>query len=174
MQTASRLLLLVALGAVAMWAYADDVRLQGSFVNASRSDKAIAAAIDKSVADFNFIARPVARSRLKKANPVITKASFSQEGAEAVVTLGTQKPVRATAGGPSVMWTRDDGEVLDVAFKWEGSTLVQSFTAADGIRLNRYTLSADGNTLTIDVSLRSEMLKVPVNYQITMSRDSNN
>ncbi|HTE40648.1 MAG TPA: hypothetical protein VK629_07455 [Steroidobacteraceae bacterium] len=155
-------------------ATAEDVRLEGSFVNPSRSDTAITAAIDKSVADFNFIARPIARSRLKKANPPITKAAFFRDGAGIVVTLGIQKPARAAPGGSTVKWTRDDGETFDVAFSWEGATLVQAFTASDGIRYNRYALSGDGNTLTVDVTLRSDMLKIPVNYQFMMSRQINN
>jgi hypothetical protein len=152
-------------------AYAEDPRLQGSFVSMSRSDKAIADAIDKSVADFNFVARPIARSRLKKANPTITQAVFLQEGADVAVTLGAQKPARAAAGAAPVKWTRNDGETFDVKFAWEGSTLVQSFTAADGVRHNRYTLSADGNTLSVNVSLHSDQLKVPVTYQLAMSRE---
>lgn len=165
------LLLLIVGGTPAV---ADDTRLLGAFVNRAPSEKIIAAAIDPAVADFNFIARPIARSRLKKSNPMIMRVAIAQSGADLVITLGTQKPTTATPGGPTVKWTRDDGEVLDVAFAWEGATLVQSFKAEDGIRYNRYALSPDGDTLTIDVLLTSDQLKKPVKYQLTLVREGKN
>jgi hypothetical protein len=152
-------------------ARAEDARLIGVFVNRTPTDKYIKDAIDRSVASFNFVARPVARSRLKKSNPVITRAEFSRDSTNVVVRLGTQKPSAASPGGSTVKWTRDDGEVLDVGFSWDGATLVQSFKAEDGMRYNRYSLAPDGNTLTVDVTLTSDMLEVPVKYQLTLARE---
>jgi hypothetical protein len=152
-------------------ARAEDTRLHGVFVNRAPSDKLIKEAIDRSVASFNFVARPVARSRLKKSNPVITRAEFGRTGSDVVVKLGAQKPSAAAPGGPTVKWTRDDGETLDVSFAWDGATLLQSFKAEDGMRYNRYTLSSDGNALTVDVLLTSDRLEIPVKYQMTLTRE---
>jgi len=151
---------------------AEDLRLEGTFVNRAPNEKPILEAIDKAVAPFNFIARPVARSRLKKSNPMITRAEFARQGAEIVVKLGVQKPVVATPGGETVKWTRDDGEVLDVGFQWEQATLVQSFKAEDGMRYNRYTLSADNTSLTLDVTLTSPRLEKPMTYRLTLTREN--
>ena len=163
---------LACLACVPGRADAEDARLHGIFVNRAPSDKLIKEAIDRSVASFNFVARPVARSRLKKSNPVIARAEFGRAGTDVVVKLGAQTPSAAAPGGPTVKWTRDDGEVLDVGYSWDGTTLVQSFKAEDGMRYNRYTLSPDGTMLTVDVMLTSDRLELPVKYQLTLTRES--
>jgi hypothetical protein len=150
---------------------ADDTRLHGVFVNPTQSEQPIKVAIEEGAAQVNFLVRPIARSRLKKTNPNVTRVAISRSGDDITIQLGTSKPSTARPGGPTVKWSRDDEE-FDLVLNWEGTTLGQSFAAPDGKRINRYTLSADGKTLSVDVTVISDRLKNPVKYSLVFTRET--
>jgi hypothetical protein len=143
--------------------------LQGTYVNASQSNDPIDAAIQASVARMNFITRPIARSRLRKTNPAFRKIEITLAEQEISVAFDAGKPVRMPADGSTVQWTRDDGEVFDVAASWRGEQLVQSFKATDGQRINTFELSPDGKKLTLQVELTSPQLPSSLNYVLSFS-----
>jgi hypothetical protein len=133
-------------------AHAQDARLQGVFVNATQSEQPIKKAVDEGAAQINFLLRPIARSRLKKTNPNITRVAIARAGDDITIALGTSKPSTARPGGPTIKWS--------------------TFIAPDGKRVNRYTLSSDGNTLSLEIALTSDMLKKPVEYTLAFVRES--
>jgi hypothetical protein len=152
-------------------AQAQDARLQGVFVNPTQSPQPIKTAIDSAAAEFNFLTRPIARSRLTKTNPNVTRVEILRTAEDITIKLGTSKPATARPGGAAVKWSRDDEE-FDLALAWEGTTLAQSFSAPDGKRVNRYTLSSDGNTLLLDITITSAQLKKPMQYTLTFKREA--
>jgi hypothetical protein len=149
---------------------AQNPSLAGVFVNPSQSSAGIEAAIESAVREFNFVARPSARSRLKKHNPVVQRVEIKQDVLIAI-TLANAKPTAHTPGQPPVKWTRPDGEVFDVTMEWQGATLIQTFKSEEGTRVNRYSLSADGQQLMMDVTLTGPQLKRAVKYMLTYTRD---
>lgn len=153
-------------------ATAEEPRLDGVFVNRSSSDEPIRAAIDEAAKEFNFITRPIARSRLKKTNPLVKRIEIHQTGGAISIRLDLSKPTVTEPGKTPIKWTRDDGEVFDVATKWEAGALLHSFVAPDGQRLNRYSISPDGSTLFLDVTLTSPQLKNPVKYRLAFGRSA--
>lgn len=150
--------------------HAQDARLQGVFVNPTQSGRPIKKAVEEGAAQFSFLMRPIARSRLQKTNPNINRVEIVRSSEEFTITLGISKPSTARPDGPAIKWSRDD-EVFDLALAWEGMTLAQSFTAPDGKRSNRYTLSPDGNSLSLEITLTSDMLKKPVKYTLSFIRE---
>jgi hypothetical protein len=80
------------------------------------------------------------------------------------------KAIVVPASGAAVKWTREDGETFDVSGKVAGSTLTQTFVAEDGKRVNVYTLSPDGKTLTMNVTVTSPRLPKPLNYKLVYRR----
>jgi hypothetical protein len=150
-------------------AHAQDRSLVGTYINEAQSSKPIEAAIEAGILKMNFITRPVARSRLKKANSPHRKVEITRTQDEIGVSFDGNKPVRMPADGKTIKWTRDDGEVLDVAGNWTGDQLVQSFTAADGQRINTFTISPDGSTLTLQVELKSPRLPAPIGYVLSFT-----
>jgi hypothetical protein len=148
---------------------AQDANLAGVFTNPNQSEEPIKQAIESGASQFGFLARPIARSRLKKINPNITRVEIEDSGGAFTITLGQSKPSAARPGGPSVKWTKDD-ETYDVSLAWHGTTLVQTFVAPDGTRINRYTLSADGHSLAVQIAFSSRMLKRPVSYTLNFKR----
>jgi hypothetical protein len=150
-------------------AQAQDRSVLGTYVNESQSNKSIDAAIEAGIAKMNFITRPIARNRLKKANSPHRRVEITRTQDEIGVSFDGNKPVRMPADGKTIKWTRDDGEVLDVAGDWKGDQLVQTFTAGDGQRINTFSINPDGTTLTLQVELRSPRLPAPIGYALTFA-----
>ncbi|HEY4368256.1 MAG TPA: hypothetical protein VGN07_13565 [Steroidobacteraceae bacterium] len=145
--------------------------LQGIFVNDGQASYIIANAVDAAVAKMNFIKRPIARSRLKKTNPLYERIEISRTGSTISIKFDAGKPVLMPADGTPAKWTRADGEQFDVTGRLEGDQLVQTFTAEDGKRVNIFSVSADGKLL-LQVMLTSPQLPEAVRYQLAYRRES--
>ena len=159
----------------AAWAgrgHAENANLQGSYANEAQVANSIEAAVDTAIAKMNFIARPVARSRLKKTNTAHRRVTIASTAQEISIAFDGNPPVRMPADGQTAKWTRDDGEVFDVSARWVDDQLVQTFKAPDGQRVNTFVLSPDGRTLNMQVEITSPQLPAPVAYALTFGRES--
>ena len=144
--------------------------LEGTFTyNASASDN-INAAIDAAVRDMNFALRPIARGRLRKTNAPYQRLQISHTAQQVTVTTDGRRPIVSPANGTPVDWTREDGEKLKVSTEWENGTLEQTFKAEDGQRVNAYSVSPDGRTMTMRVTITSPRLKKPLTYKLVYNR----
>ena len=165
-----------SIGTIVMVAMSSTVLAQnpaitGVFINPSQASASIEAAIEVAIKEFNFVARPIARSRLKKHNPVLQRVEIVQ-GELIAITLANAKPTAHRPGQPPAKWTRPDGEVFDITMAWQGATLIQTFKSEEGTRVNRYSLSPDGQQLMMDVTLTGPELKRAVKYMLTYARDA--
>lgn len=146
--------------------------LDGTFTyNAAASDN-INAAIDAAVRDMNFALRPIARGRLRKTNTPYQRLTISHTAQQVTVTTDARRPIVSPANGTPVDWTREDGEKLKVSTEWENGTLEQTFKAEDGQRVNVYSVSSDGRTLNMRVTVTSPRLKKPLVYNLKYNRAS--
>jgi hypothetical protein len=145
-------------------------RLQGTFVNEAQSADVIRTAIDAAVAKMNFVTRPIARGRLRKANVLHRRVEIARTEQEISVTFDAYAPVRMPADGRTAKWTRDDGETFDVSASWSGDSLVQTFKGEDGQRTNRFSLGPDARALTVQVEVTSPRLPAPVRYSLAFTR----
>jgi hypothetical protein len=144
---------------------------QGTFTAASDADAPrIDQAIEKAVAPMNFVTRPIARGRLKKTNPAYRVIRIEQQPTHIAIQFDDRKPVQMPADGHAVKWTREDGEVFDVSATTQAGVLTQTFKAEDGERVNRFSLSPDGSTMTLEVTITSPRLPDPVKYSLTYNR----
>ena len=55
---------------------------------------------------------------------------------------------------------------------WRNNSLHQTFRAEDGQRVNVYTLSNNGNTMTMNVTITSPRLPDPLTYRLVYNRAS--
>ena len=146
--------------------------LRGTFTyNAQASDN-VNQAIERAVARMNFVTRPIARGRLRKTNAPYQRIAIAFTPQQVTVTTDERAPIVTPANGTPIKWTREDGEVLDVSTEWENGALEQTFKAEDGQRVNTYTVSADGNTLTMNVTITSPRLAAPLTYKLVYNRAS--
>jgi hypothetical protein len=142
----------------------------GTFLFTAQGSDNVEEVIKAGTARMNFIKRPIARSRLKKTNQPYQSLTMGHTPAQVSVQTDSRKPILTPADGKSIKWTREDGEVFDVNTVWEGAKLKQTFVADDGLRENLFWLSPDGNTLTMQVTIRSPQLPAPIVYKVDYRR----
>ena len=130
----------------------------------------IPAAIERCISGMFFIKRPIARGRLTKLNPAYKKVTLTLSDREVVVQLEDRAPIHMPANGQSVSWTREDGEVFQVAAHLNGNQLIQTFKNEDGERTNVFQMSPDGHTLTLGATVKSPQLPRALTYTITFGR----
>lgn len=146
--------------------------LNGTWTRNRQQSDNVHAAIDTVIRRMNFLVRPIARGRLRTANVAYERLVITSTDDRVNVTYDERAPVITPANGAVVKWRREDGEFFDVSTEWENGALVQTFRAPDGRRVNVYTVSADGRTLTMDVTLVSPRLSAPLRYKLVFDRAS--
>jgi len=142
----------------------------GTFTYVPEESDDVEAAIGRAVEHMNFLVKRIARPRLRNTNVPYGKVTITRTATELSIATDERAPVVSPAAGTPIKWTREDGEVFDVTTVLEGGRLVQSFTAEDGSRENAFTLSPDGDTLTMTVTIRSDRLREPLVYKLLYRR----
>lgn len=163
------LLFVLALAALLPAGASAQAGLAGTWTLNRQASDNIEQAINGAVADMNFITRPIARRRLNRTNAAYNRVVIAT-GNQVSVTFDQRRAIVTPANGNAIKWEREDGEMFDVATRMNGATLVQTFTAEDGSRENSYTLSNNGNTLTMNVTIRSPRLENPLRYKLVYNR----
>jgi len=118
------------------------------------------------------LTRDIARGRLKKLNPAYRQVAITSSPNEISVTVDNQPPLRTPAKGAPVAWVGPDGGKVNASMQLAGRRLAQTFTSADGRRVNDYTLSPDGRTLTMQVTETSPRLSQTITYKQVYRRVS--
>lgn len=161
---------IVLLLASAVPAPAQNPELTGSYNLVAAESDDVKAAIEEAVRGMNFITRPIARGRLTRTNQPYRRITIQQAGDE-VTIITDERPIVARADGNPMEWTREDGEVMDLTTRWVGTTLEQTFVADDGQRSNAFTLSPDGRTLEMLVTITSPRLDKDVRYTLRYRKE---
>ncbi len=122
-------------------------------------------AIDHAVDPMNFVARPIARSRLRR--PVYyCKAYQLALGPETVrIECDDRPPVERrldNSEGPAVGL---DAEPLDVRVQVGGDAVELAFKSADGTRITNYRFG-DRGELEVSVRVESPSLERPVTWKV--------
>lgn len=149
----------------------DRARWSGTFKFAGSTNEEAArrAAIDKGIETLFFAIKGIARSRLTSGTKIDPWVAFTLDG--------TRIRVRTPSGTEAV--SREDGVATDYVSDGERTKLsqwihegkvMQAFVADEGRRLNEWTLSPDGTTLSVKVTVSSAKLSHPVVYTLTYRR----
>lgn len=149
---------------------AQESSMRGTFTLNRQASDNVRAAIDAAVQRMSFVTRPIARGRLVRTNPMYERVNIEFDQRNVTVTLDNRRPIASPANGTPIKWTREDGEVFDLSTEWENGRLEQTFKAEDGQRLNVYSISPDGNTLTMNVTITSPRLPRPLTYKLVYNR----
>ena len=132
-----------------------------------RRDAAIAAAVE----DMMFIARPIARRRMRNELPVHRRVSFTQ----------TPTGLRAQIGRYDLNFPAD-GSVHNVRDPWDndirfsqqfqGQRLRQVFRAENGVLYHAFRVSGNGQRLTLSIRVTTPRLPADARYQYTYRRQN--
>jgi hypothetical protein len=146
--------------------------LDGTYILVETDSDNTNEVIDQAVGKLNFVTRDITRERLKKLNPAYHEVAITSSPNEISVTVDNQPPLRAPAKGAPVTWVGPDGAKVNVSMQLVGRRLEQTFTSADGRRVNDYTLSPDDRTLTMQVREMSPRLPQGLTYKQVYRRVS--
>jgi hypothetical protein len=146
--------------------------LDGTYILDETDSDNVNEVIEDAVGKLNFLTRDIARGRLKKLNPTYRQVAIASSPDEISVTVDNQRPLRTPAKGTPVAWVDPDGGKVNVSMALEGRRLAQTFTSGEGRRVNDYTLSADGRTLTMEVKETSPQLPQSITYKQVYRRGS--
>ena len=144
---------------------AQESTLDGTYILDQNESDNINDVIEDAVGKLNFVTRDIARERLKRLNPAYRQIAISSSPNEISVTVDNQPPLRAPSKGAPVAWVSPDGRKVNVSMELAYRRLEQTFTSADGRRVNDYTLSPDGRTLTMRVTEASPQLSQNITYK---------
>ena len=145
--------------------------IAGTFTLDRQASDNVEKAINSAVKDMNFVTRPIARGRLNKTNQPYQTVTIATSGANTTVTIDKLPPRTAPSNGTPINWTRPaDGEKMKLSMKWEGSHLIETFKPEDGQRVTEYSLSPDGATLTMHVTITSPRLPKPLQYKLVFRK----
>jgi hypothetical protein len=157
----------------------ESARFSGAWtLDAERSDD-INAKINTSITSVNVIVRQVARPRLRTLNVPYPKLIFAFDESITVDMPGYPS-VSSPANGQPVFWHRRLGgtcpemkrSCVVVTTRWDDQALVQTFRSEDGDRQNVFSVSPDGATLTMTVTMTSPRLPTPLVYRLLYTRPS--
>jgi hypothetical protein len=151
---------------------AQESGLDGTYILDETDSDSINEVIDNAVVKLDVLTRDIARGRLKKLNPAYRQVAITSSANEISVTVDDQPPLRTPPKGAPVAWVGPDGGKVNASMQLAGRRLAQTFTSADGRRVNDYTLSTDGRTLTMQVTETSPQLSQPITYKQVYRRAS--
>ncbi len=143
--------------------------LQGTFVRDEAESTPMKQIVDDGMSKLGRVYRiwPIsgqARKRLEETNRPAAWVQIALEGDELTVTTDRYSVV-TPRNGVLEAWERAEGDLVDVTTLLEEARLEQRFVAEDGERVNSYSLSPDGNTLTLDVRVTSPKLDGELVYR---------
>ena len=146
--------------------------LDGTYILDQTDSDNVNEVIEDAAGKLNFLTRDIARGRLKKLNPAYRQVVITSSPNEISVTVDNQRPLRTPAKGAPVAWVGPDGGKVKASMQLAGRRLAQTFTSGDGRRVNDYTLSPDGRTLTMQVTETSPQLSQTITYKQVYRRVS--
>jgi len=153
-------------------AAAQESGLDGTYILDETASDSRNEAIESAVEKLNFLTREFARGRLKELNPAYRQVAITSSPNEISVTVDNQPPLRTPATGAPVAWVGPDGGKVNASMQLADRHLAQTFTSPDGRRVNDYTLSPDGRTLTMQVTETSPRLSQTIRYKQVYRRVS--
>jgi hypothetical protein len=140
------------------------------YAGTAAEQKARLDAIDRSVGTLFFVVRGMARAKVTDRTRIMPTCKFEFSGGNIRSTVpGLAVAVSPETGAPAPYRVDDDAIVLSQRF--DGQRLIQTFRADEGgTRTNEFVLSPDGAVLTMNATLSSPKLSIPVVYTLTYRR----
>ena len=123
-------------------------------------------AIDDATEHLRSIKRGKARGRLAERTTPPEQLAIELEGPKVTMTSGG-RDLELELGGPPVEVSGDQGKAM-LGATMEGDELIVTADGGNGIRTTRYR--ANGDHLSVEVTMTAAMLAGPLTYETTYTR----
>ncbi len=130
----------------------------------------IEAGIEKAIDDMNFITRPIARSKLNKANIAFKSIKIKFVDGKVSIQQDSRTAVTSPIDGTKVKWTREDGDVFKVSQKVSETKITQIFRGESGKKTMIYKFNKDFSVMWVSVRVDSPKLPEAVIYTMKYKR----
>jgi len=147
-------------------------KMTGSFRVAESGDvldQRLAAAIEAAIEPMNFIARPIARSRLQRPVYYCKRYDLALDAQTVRVACDDRPRISRRLDNSEGPVTGLDAEPLAVHVTTGPDTVQMVFTSADGKRTTAYRFG-DAGALEVSVRVESESLERPVAWKVLYRR----
>lgn len=166
---------LLAANATHAAAQQTEASFRGTFVRDADAGDSMKKIVDMGMSKLGSAYRiwPIstqARKRLENTNKPYAWIQFVPDAGTTVTTTTDQWKLTTPKNGRLEDWSRDKDDQIDVTTRWQSGRVEHAFDAEDGRRVNVYTLSPDGNTLFMDVTVTSPKLDSPLTYRMVYRR----
>jgi hypothetical protein len=139
-----------------------------NYAGGAQERAALDAAIERAAAEFNFLFRPIARSKLRDANTIARVVTMQwSPGTMRVTFTDPPRDYRAADDGTPIHSPASHDPSTRFSHRFDNGNLIESFTADDGAQRNVFTLTPDGQGMTMSAMVTSPKLRVPVQYSLT-------
>jgi len=145
----------------------------GSFrwIGTPEETNRISKAVESGAQQMSRLVRMIARNRLTESTRPFQVITFTRNGEQMTAVRDDDNPIVTPLNGKPVEWTRKDGKTFRVSQIAAATAITQIFTDdEDNSRQNIFSLSPDGQSLTLTVTLQSSSFTVPINYSLTYKR----
>lgn len=130
-------------------------------------------AIEAVVADMVFLARPIARRRLRDGNLPSEELQIEVTSDKITILRPGRPTVSAPRDGSQVVWKSPDGDEFKVRHVLRADHEVTQEFVGDGNRsINEFTLADDGARLVVRTTITADRLPRALRFRMTYQRRS--
>jgi len=141
------------------------------FTGGTAEVDALYAAIEDVVKDMNFIIRPIARNRLRKANIPSNELQISVSDGSIHVVRPGQAIVSAPADGSLIAWKGQDGDRFRVRHRLlDSDRLMQEFYGDGNHSVNIYAVRDGGSEVEVRTEIDADLLPKTLRYSMSYER----
>jgi hypothetical protein len=139
------------------------------YAGSAQEEETRSKAIDHAVEGMSFVIRSTAKSRITATTQILGSYSFSFEPGKIIVRPQSRpEMISGDKGEPAEYVYNDKRSTLTQVLA--GDRITQVFVSDDGRRENEFTLSQDGKTVMLKVTLTSPRLSNPVTYALSYKK----
>jgi hypothetical protein len=144
------------------------------YVGGAAQRDALDAAIEVVVADMNFIARPIARKRLRESNQPSAALELQVTDDEITVRRPGRPTVSAPRDGSTTTWKDPGGDEFQVQHRLVNDHEIrQHFVGEQSVSDNAFVLHVDGEQLTVTTTIAADRLPKTLAFTMSYRRGAN-
>jgi hypothetical protein len=138
----------------------------GKWLPDANAAQAVADGVDRSLKSMNAVTRAIARRQLI-AGFAPTWVRMERQNEFFTIEFADKPPRQMPISGAGIVL---DKQTFSLQLEDEGKALRQTAVRSDGTRVNLFRVGKDGSTLTMEATITSPRLTVPVQFTIEFSR----
>lgn len=141
------------------------------YIGGQRERQALADAIEEVVKEMIFLARPIARRRLRDSNQPSDELRLEFSPTNITIVRPGRPTVAARRDGSTVVWKSPEGDEFKVKHRLgaDGS-LIQEFIGDGNRSENIFKLADGGSLLTVQTTISADPLPKVLRFQMTYRR----